>query len=121
MNSLIFPLPVALLTVRNLSTTKVNTVSRQPIRIGTIIPPRYIRASALLAPSWLGQNPPDGSGLVKLLGSPIKNLHIKKPIITQKRGAIQEMELPFLATCTLVVGFAAAVAVGLVSAMIVCF
>jgi hypothetical protein len=58
---------------------------------------------------------------VKLLGSPIINLQIIKPMITHKSGATHEIELPFLAACTLVVGFAAAVAVGLVSAMIVCF
>ena len=46
---------------------KSNTVSRQPIKIGTMIPPRYIRESAVLAPSWLGQKPPLRSGLVKLL------------------------------------------------------
>src|SRR5450631_1043677 len=113
MNSLIFPLPVALLTVRNLSTTKVNTVSRQPIRIGTIIPPRYIRASADFAPSWLGQNPPFRSGLVKLLSAPIINRQMIKPIITHRSGASQEMEFPFFAACTLVEGFAATVAVGL--------
>src|ERR1700730_11824489 len=120
MNSLIFPFPVALFTVRNLSTTKVRTVNRQPIRIGTIIPPRYIRARAVFAPSWLGQNPPDRSGLVKLLSAPIRNRQIKNPIITQKRGAIHEMELPFLAAITLVFGFPA-VAVALVSAIIGCF
>src|SRR5664279_1792719 len=116
MNSLIFPLPVAFVTVKKRSTTNVNTVSRQPIKIGTIIPPRYIRASADLAPSWLGQKPPLGSGLVKLSGFPIKNLQIINPIITHNKGASQEMELPFFAACTLVEGFAAAVAVGLVSA-----
>src|SRR5450755_793624 len=119
MNSLILPLPVAFVTVRNLSTTKVNTVSRQPINMGTIIPPRYIRARAVFAPAWLGQKPPFRSGLVKLLSAPIRNLQIKKPMITHKRGASQEIELPFLGVCTLVEGFAA-VAVGLVSAMIVC-
>src|SRR5436305_10907236 len=112
MNSLIFPLPVAFVTVRNLSTTNVNTVSRQPIKIGTIIPPRYIRASAVFAPSWLGQNPPFGSGLVKLLGSPITNLQIIKPIITHRSGASQEMEFPFLPACTHLECFGAAVALG---------
>src|ERR1700687_747676 len=98
MNSLIFPLPVAFVTVKNLSTTKVRTVSRQPIRIGTIIPPRYMRARADFAPSWPGQNPPEGSGLVKLLSAPIKNLQIIYPIITHKSGASQEIELPFFGT-----------------------
>jgi hypothetical protein len=121
MNSLILPLPVALIIVKNLSTTKVSTVSRQPIKIGTMIPPRYIRARAVFAPSWLGQKPPLRSGFVKLSGLPIKNLQIKNPIITQAKGAIQEIELPLFAVCTLDAGFAAAVAVGLVSAMIVCF
>jgi hypothetical protein len=43
------------------------------------------------------------------------------PIITHNRGASQEIELPLFAGCTLEAGFTAAVAVGLVSAMIVCF
>src|SRR4030095_6204413 len=121
MNSLIFPLPVALLIVKYLSTTNVSTVSRQPIRIGTMIPPRYIRERADFAPSWLGQNPPAGSGFVKLPSEPIMNLQMMYPRITHTSGASQEIELPFLAACTLVVGFAAAVAVGLVSAMLFCF
>src|SRR5580704_11546452 len=94
MNSAILPLPVALLIVKKRSNTKVITVSNAPIRIGTMIPPRYIRDRPLFGPSCFGQKPPEGSGLVKLPSAPIINLQIRYPAIIHTNGATQEIELP---------------------------
>jgi hypothetical protein len=49
------------------------------------------------------------------------NLQMTYPAITQSKGAIQEIEFPFLTGCTDVELFAAGLAVGFASAMIVCF
>src|SRR5882757_2723153 len=112
MNSAILPLPVALAIVIKRSITKVNTVSSAPIRIGTMIPPRYIRGKLPLGPSCVGQKPPLGSGLVKLESAPMINLQIRYPAMIHTVGATHEIELPFLFGCTDVELLAAVAAVG---------
>src|SRR6202012_2437896 len=95
MNSAILPLPVAFEIVMKRSITKVITVKRAPIRIGTMIPPWYIRARANLGPSWLGIKPPEGSGLEKFASEPSTNRQIRYPAIIHTNGAAHEIELPF--------------------------
>jgi hypothetical protein len=83
-----------------------------------MIPPSYIRARPVLGPSCEGQKPPAASGRVKFAGLPRPKRQIKKPMIIQVNGAIQEIALLFFFGCTeLMLFVAAAVAVGLVSAM----
>src|SRR5437868_12315273 len=85
--------PEALATVSALSTTKVNTIKKQPIRIGTIIPPAYILARSPLGPWCFGQKPPAGSGAVKLLAEPITKRQIMYPARMQMIGASKEIML----------------------------
>src|SRR5574343_157149 len=92
-NSALLAVPVALITVNRRSITKINTMMKLPIKIGTTIPPSYILASPVKAPLWLGQKPPAKSGLVKLLLVPSTNLQRMYPITTPAKGAIHEIML----------------------------
>src|SRR5450432_3390425 len=100
MNSALLPVPVALVTVRKRSITKVNTVKKQPIRIGTIIPPWYIFEKVPIASSRSGQKPPFSFPTLKLSGLPITKRQMIYPIIIQASGAIQEIALLALFGCT---------------------
>src|SRR5437870_2918236 len=121
MNSALDPLPAAFKTVSNLSITKVITIRKHPIRIGTMIPPSYILENAPSGPSCLGQKPPLLSGFVKLLSAPITKRQIQYPAIIQIRGASHEMALLDFFACTDVVDFTDDFAVGFVSAMTLSF
>src|SRR5450759_4936710 len=91
MKSAIDPLPEALRTVNSLSITNVNTIKKQPINIGTIIPPSYIFEKFVFGPLWLGQKPPAGSGFVKFAVAPTTKRHITYPAIIQIRGASHDI------------------------------
>jgi hypothetical protein len=104
----LLPVPVAFLMVNILSITKVITVKRQPIKTGTMIPPKYILFNALFGPSCDGQNAPV-PGFEKPEASPKINLQKAYPTMIQTNGAIHDIALLDLFTWTDVDGFTFAV------------
>src|ERR1035437_1521790 len=93
MKSAIDPLPEALRTVNSLSITNVNTIKKQPINIGTIIPPSYILEKFVFGPLWLRHKQTAGSEFVIFDIAPTTKRHITYPAIIQSRGASHDIML----------------------------